>query len=155
MIPRMATFVAKIGRVGGAGPNRIAEAGLSTKPLELGSLAPRSGDYWPPALPMLANLRLIACRLAFWAVLAALVDRLRWSSAIVAATLAASWLDLPLVLPMLLHIINHRAVSVGQFADRPSDRRTISPMPEDHGPVGAAHAVRKDRIRRHADNRTG
>lgn len=70
-----------------------------------------------PALPVLAILLLIAAYLAFWAMLAALVGRLGWSSATNAATLAACWLVLTLVLPTLSHVVINRAVPVGQGVD--------------------------------------
>jgi ABC-2 type transport system permease protein len=55
--------------------------------------------------------------LLFWMGLAALVGRLRWSSVANAATLAASWLVLVLVLPTLAHVAINQAVPVGQGAE--------------------------------------
>jgi ABC-2 type transport system permease protein len=55
--------------------------------------------------------------LVFWIVLAALIGHLRWSSVANAATLAACWLVLVLVLPTLAHVAINRAVPVGQGAE--------------------------------------
>lgn len=62
-------------------------------------------------------LLLIAAYLLFWIGLAALVGRLRWSSVANAATLAASWLVLVLVLPTLAHVAINQAVPVEQGAE--------------------------------------
>lgn len=67
-----------------------------------------------PLSPVLAILLLIAAYLAFWAIIAAVVGRLGWSSATNAATLAACWLVLTLALPTLAHIMINRAIPVGQ-----------------------------------------
>jgi ABC-2 type transport system permease protein len=66
------------------------------------------------ALPVFLILLLIAAYLAFWAILAAIIGRLGWSSATNAAALAACWLVLTLVLPTLSHIVINRAIPVGQ-----------------------------------------
>ena len=62
-------------------------------------------------------LLLIAAYLLFWVGLAALIGRLRWSSVANAATLAASWLVLVLVLPTLAHVAINQAVPVEQGAE--------------------------------------
>ena len=62
-------------------------------------------------------LVLIAAYLLFWVGLSALVGRLRWSSVANAATLAASWLVLVLVLPTLAHVAINQAVPVEQGAE--------------------------------------
>lgn len=59
----------------------------------------------------------IAAYLLFWVGLAALVGRLGWSSVANAATLAASWLVLVLVVPTLAHVAINAAVPVGQGAE--------------------------------------
>lgn len=69
------------------------------------------------AMAILAALGLIAAYLLFWAVLALLVGRLRWSSVANAATLAACWLMLVLVIPTLAHVAINRAVPVDQGAE--------------------------------------
>ncbi|HTG38547.1 DUF3526 domain-containing protein [Sphingomonas sp.] len=69
------------------------------------------------ALAILIVLVLIAAYLLFWIALAALVERLGWRSATNAATLAAAWLVLVLVLPTLAHVAINRAVSVNQGAE--------------------------------------
>ena len=58
-----------------------------------------------------------AAYLLFWIALAALVGRLRWSSVANAATLAAAWLVLVLVLPTLAHVAINGAVPVDQGAE--------------------------------------
>jgi ABC-2 type transport system permease protein len=59
----------------------------------------------------------IAAYLLFWVGLAALVGELGWSSVANAATLAASWLVLVLVVPTLAHVAINAAVPVGQGAE--------------------------------------
>lgn len=59
-------------------------------------------------------LLLIAAYLLFWTALAALVGRLRWSSVTNAATLAACWLVLVLVVPTLANVLINRAIPVDQ-----------------------------------------
>ncbi|WP_341209290.1 DUF3526 domain-containing protein [uncultured Sphingomonas sp.] len=59
----------------------------------------------------------IAAYLLFWIGIAALVGRLRWSSVANAATLAACWLVLVLVVPTLAHVAINRAVPVAQGAE--------------------------------------
>ncbi len=62
-------------------------------------------------------LALIACYLLFWVALAALVGRLRWSSVANAATLAAAWLVLVLVVPTLANVAINAAIPVTQGAE--------------------------------------
>lgn len=59
----------------------------------------------------------IAAYLLFWVAVAALVRRLRWSSVANAATLAATWLILVLVVPTLAQVAINVAVPVGQGAE--------------------------------------
>lgn len=66
---------------------------------------------------ILAVLGLIAGYLLFWVALSVLVSRLGWSSVANAATLAAGWLVLVLVLPTLGHVAINRAVPVDQGAE--------------------------------------
>lgn len=70
-----------------------------------------------PAGQILAVLLLIAAYLLFWIGLAALVARLRWSSVVNAATLAAAWLVLVLVIPTLANVVINRAIPVNQGAE--------------------------------------
>jgi ABC-2 type transport system permease protein len=70
-----------------------------------------------PAATTLAVLALAAGYLLFWTALALLVARLRWSSVANAATLAACWIVLALVLPTLAHVLINRAVPVNQGAE--------------------------------------
>src|SRR5690606_11374050 len=55
--------------------------------------------------------------LLFWIAVTVLVGRLGWSSTANAATLAASWLVLVLVLPTLAHVAINRAIPVNQGAE--------------------------------------
>jgi ABC-2 type transport system permease protein len=55
--------------------------------------------------------------LLFWIALTLLVGRLGWSSVANAATLAASWLVLTLVLPTLAHVVISQSVPVDQGAE--------------------------------------
>jgi len=68
---------------------------------------------------ILVVLLLIASYLLFWIGLAALVGRLRWSSVANAATLAAAWLVLVLVLvvPTLANVVINAALPVTQGAE--------------------------------------
>lgn len=66
---------------------------------------------------MLLVLVVTAAYLLFWIAVAALVGRLRWSSVANAATLAACWLVLVLVMPTLAHVAINRAVQVDQGAE--------------------------------------
>lgn len=59
----------------------------------------------------------ILAYLLFWIALAALVGRLRWSSVANAATLAAAWLVLVLIVPTLGHVAINRAIPVAQGAE--------------------------------------
>ncbi|MEP9401926.1 DUF3526 domain-containing protein [Sphingomonas sp. VNH70] len=59
----------------------------------------------------------IAAYLLFWVMLAALVDRLRWSSVANAATLAAAWLVLVLILPTLANVGINAALPITQGAE--------------------------------------
>lgn len=70
-----------------------------------------------PAVAIAAILGVTAAYLLFWIALSALVSRLRWSSVANAATLAACWLVLVLVLPTLGHVAINRAVPVDQGAE--------------------------------------
>lgn len=62
-------------------------------------------------------LVLIGAYLLFWVGLAALVSRARWSSVANAATLAAAWLVLVLIVPTLANVAINRAVPVNQGAE--------------------------------------
>lgn len=66
------------------------------------------------ALPLTQILLLIAAYLIFWMFVAVAIARRGWGSATNAATLAACWLVLTLVLPTLSHIVINRAIPVGQ-----------------------------------------
>lgn len=55
--------------------------------------------------------------LLFWVGCAALVGRLRWSSVTNAATLAAAWLVLVLIVPTLANVVINAAVPVNQGAE--------------------------------------
>lgn len=66
---------------------------------------------------ILLVLALIAAYLLFWIGLSALIGRLRWSSVANAATLAACWLVLVLVLPTLANVAINRAVPADQGAE--------------------------------------
>jgi ABC-2 type transport system permease protein len=62
-------------------------------------------------------LLVTAAYLLFWAGLAGLVARLRWSSVANAATLAAAWLVLVLIVPTLAHVAINRVIPVDQGAE--------------------------------------
>ena len=66
---------------------------------------------------ILIVLGLIAGYLFFWIGLAALAGRLRWSSVANAATLAAAWLVLVLIIPTLANVIINRIIPVHQGAE--------------------------------------
>ena len=66
---------------------------------------------------LLIVLALITAYLFFWVGIAALVGRLRWSSVANAATLAAAWLVLVLVVPTLANVAINRAIPVDQGAE--------------------------------------
>jgi ABC-2 type transport system permease protein len=66
---------------------------------------------------ILAVLLTTAAYLLFWIALAALIGRMRWSSVANAATLAACWLVLVLILPTLAHVAINRAVPIDQGAE--------------------------------------
>jgi len=66
---------------------------------------------------ILIVLALIAAYLLFWIALAALIARLRWSSVANAATLAALWLVLVLIVPTLAHVAINQAIPVNQGAE--------------------------------------
>lgn len=66
---------------------------------------------------ILVILLVVAAYLLFWIGLSALIGRLRWSSVANAASLAALWLVLVLVLPALGHIVINRAIPVNQGAE--------------------------------------
>ncbi|MFN6935237.1 MAG: DUF3526 domain-containing protein [Tsuneonella sp.] len=69
------------------------------------------------ALAIAIVVLLIAAYLLFWIAMAALVGRLRWSSVTNAATLAACWLVLVLVVPTLANVLINRAIPVDQGAE--------------------------------------
>ncbi len=69
------------------------------------------------ALAILLVLAVIAAYLLFWIALAALVGRLRWSSVANAATLAAAWLVLVLIVPTLANVLINQAIPVDQGAE--------------------------------------
>lgn len=62
-------------------------------------------------------LLLIAAYLLFWIGLAALVGLLRWSSVANAATLAAAWLVLVLIIPTLANVAINQSTPVNQGAE--------------------------------------
>lgn len=66
---------------------------------------------------VLTILAVTAAYLLFWTGLTALVARMRWSSAANAAAMAACWLIVALVLPMLAHVVISRTIPVGQGAE--------------------------------------
>ncbi|GAA0740064.1 DUF3526 domain-containing protein [Sphingomonas sp. ABOLD] len=66
---------------------------------------------------ILLVLVVIAAYLLFWVALAALVGRLRWSSVANAATLAAAWLVLVLIVPTLANVLINQTVPVDQGAE--------------------------------------
>lgn len=66
---------------------------------------------------ILLVLGVIVAYLLFWIAIAALVARLRWSSVANAATLAAAWLVLVLIVPTLGNVAIDRAMPVGQGAE--------------------------------------
>jgi len=68
------------------------------------------------ALAIVAILGIATAYLLFWVVLAGLVSRLKLTSVANAATLAASWLILVLVLPTLANVVIDRVVPVHQGA---------------------------------------
>lgn len=70
-----------------------------------------------PLWTIFAVLALTAGYLLFWTVAALLIGRLGWSSLANAATLAASWIVLVLVLPTLAHVVINRMVPVDQGAE--------------------------------------
>lgn len=65
----------------------------------------------------LTVLALVAAYLLFWIVLSMGIGRLRWSSVANAASLAAAWLVLVLILPTLANVAINRAVPVNQGAE--------------------------------------
>lgn len=66
---------------------------------------------------ILAIVAITGAYLLFWIGLSALVAKLGWSSVANAATLAASWLVLVLVIPTLAHVLINRAIPVDQGAE--------------------------------------
>ena len=66
---------------------------------------------------ILIVLALILAYLLFWVAMAALVGRLRWSSVANAATLAAAWLVLVLIVPTLANVAINAAIPVNQGAE--------------------------------------
>jgi ABC-2 type transport system permease protein len=69
------------------------------------------------ASTILAILAVVVAYLLFWIGLSALIGRLHWSSVANAASLAAAWLALVLVLPALGHVVINRAIAVNQGAE--------------------------------------
>ncbi|KAK0349769.1 hypothetical protein LTR94_031756, partial [Friedmanniomyces endolithicus] len=67
--------------------------------------------------PILIVLVVTLAYLLFWIALAALVGRFRWSSVANAATLAALWLVLVLIVPTLGNVAINRAVPIAQGAE--------------------------------------
>lgn len=70
-----------------------------------------------PAASVLIVLALILASLFFWVGMAALVGKLRWSSVANAATLAAVWLVLVLIIPTLANVAINAAIPVNQGAE--------------------------------------
>lgn len=70
-----------------------------------------------PVLIILAVLALVAAYLLFWVGLAALTGLLRWSSVANAATLAAAWLVLVLIVPTLANVAINQSIPVDQGAE--------------------------------------
>lgn len=70
-----------------------------------------------PWWTILAILVLSATYLLFWIALSLLIGRLGWNSVANAATLAACWMVLVLVLPTLAHVVINRAVPISQGAE--------------------------------------
>lgn len=68
-------------------------------------------------LTILAVLGLAFAYLSFWVLVCGLAGRLRWSSVANAATLAAAWLILVLILPTLANVVVNRAIAVDQGAE--------------------------------------
>ncbi|MFC3581875.1 DUF3526 domain-containing protein [Sphingomonas hylomeconis] len=66
---------------------------------------------------VLIVVAIVAAYLLFWAALAALVGRLRWSSVANAATLAAAWLVLVLIVPTLANVAINASIPVHQGAE--------------------------------------
>lgn len=66
---------------------------------------------------ILAVILLAGAYLLFWIGLCAAIDRLRWSSIANAASLAALWLVLVLVLPTLGNVVINRAIPISQGAE--------------------------------------
>ncbi|PNU05572.1 DUF3526 domain-containing protein [Novosphingobium guangzhouense] len=66
---------------------------------------------------ILVILGLVLGYLLFWSGLSALISRLGWSSVANAASLAALWLVLVLILPTLGHVVINRAIPVNQGAE--------------------------------------
>lgn len=69
------------------------------------------------AVQIVVVIGLTAAYLVFWIVLSLLVAGRRWSSATNAATLAALWVAIALVLPALAHVAIERAIPVEQGAE--------------------------------------
>ncbi|MFC3713344.1 DUF3526 domain-containing protein [Sphingoaurantiacus capsulatus] len=70
-----------------------------------------------PVATLAIVLLLVGGYLLFWIGLAALVGRPRWSSVANAATLAASWLVLVLIVPTLANVVINQAIPVNQGAE--------------------------------------
>lgn len=78
-------------------------------PLLVGTLA--SGVAF---LSILAVMALVAAYIAFWVALTLLIGRIGWSSVANAASLAALWLVITLVLPTIAHVAINQAIPVSQ-----------------------------------------
>lgn len=66
---------------------------------------------------VLTVLALIGAYLLFWVGVAMLISRLRWSSVTNAATLAAIWLVLVLIIPTLANVVINQTIPVNQGAE--------------------------------------
>lgn len=66
---------------------------------------------------ILAVLLVVMAYLLFWIAVAALIGRLRWSSVANAASLAATWLVLVLIVPTLANVAVNAALPVNQGAE--------------------------------------
>ena len=66
------------------------------------------------AIALLSVLSIAAAYLVLWIVICLIVARFNWSSVTNAATLAACWLALTLVLPTLAHVAINTAIPVNQ-----------------------------------------
>ncbi len=88
------------------------------------------------SLTMMDALGLAFVYLLFWVILCGLTSRLRWSSVANAATLAAAWLILVLILPTLANVLVNRAIPVAQDAEIALTQRTHRPAIGGHDLCG-------------------